>query len=154
MILFLDIDGTIADISHREYLIDKEDPTEEDWANFFDPELILQDKPIKEAQSVFKEIKDDFDDIVFITGRPESTREATKDWILEYFGYEVLDEALLMRPDGDTRPSKEVKKELLGNLGDVSGILFDDESGNLAMFEEQGYGEAFRAPDCWAALSD
>ena len=146
-VLILDIDGTIANIDHRAGLVEQDEP---DWDAFFDPELVSKDKPIPEAQKAFSSI-DQFDELVFLTGRPESLSETTQDWLQEHFDLSPNEYELFMRPDDDDRPSVEVKEEIILELVeeiDKSDILFvDDEEDNLVMMSQ--YGEALEPEEAW-----
>ena len=80
-------------------------------------------------------------EIVFCTGRRESVREKTKEWLF----WNVIasdDPNLLMRKDGDWRHDTEVKPELLQKEGitpdDVYFILEDRDS-MVAKWRELGY---------------
>lgn len=54
--------------------------------------------------------------IIFVTARPEKWREATTNHIIEFLKIEPGSQFVIcMRPDGDTRPSPELKKYLLAN---------------------------------------
>ena len=102
-IILCDIDGTIADNSHRQHFLEGK----KDWDGFFSelvndlPIQIIIDKVIQE-QANGKEI-------VFLTGRPERYRYSTTLWLKEYFNFELK---LLMRKDGDRRNKLEIKKEI------------------------------------------
>ena len=102
-IILCDIDGTIADNSHRQHFLEGK----KDWDGFFSelvndlPIQIIIDKVIQE-QANGKEI-------VFLTGRPERYRYSTTLWLKEYFNFEFK---LLMRKDGDRRNKLEIKKEI------------------------------------------
>jgi hypothetical protein len=64
-------------------------------------------------------------DIVFVTGREDSCRAATVDWIEEHI---LLTFDLFMRPTGDRRPDTVVKKEIYDqHLKDmtITGVLED-----------------------------
>jgi hypothetical protein len=150
-VLILDLDGTLANLDHRSHLVEQDEP---DWDAFFAPELIAEDKPIPEAQEALSSV-DEFDDLIFLTGRPEKARQVTEDWLDEYFGFQPDDYVLFMRADDDVRPSVEYKEEvivdLLEGLPETDVILVDDEEDNLAMMTE--YGEALNPEEAWEVLT-
>lgn len=141
MFLIFDIDGTLADISHREGLA-----KEEKWGQFFSPYMVRQDTPIEEAQEAFsKAIESNLvDGYVFITGRPERLRKTTKSWLAKHFNIDIYDKQLYMRPDGNHDPSSELKLVLVDKMfsdWDVAEddilIMIDDESDNIEAFEDE-----------------
>ena len=159
MILVLDIDGTIADTSHRDYLIDKENPTEEDWAEFDKSENVEKDTPFLDAQLFITNYWDFFEDIYFLTGRMEHLRETTREWLLEHYGIEIAqgeEDHLLMRGNDDLRPGAEFKREEVERLSSglpegISLLFVDDQVDNLEVFKE--FGLTFLAPGCWEYMS-
>jgi len=155
MILILDIDGTLADTSHRAGFIEKLNPTDEDWDRFFDPELVAQDVPIAESQNALGKVSKIFDKVIFLTGRPEYLRKTTAHWLDVYFGIAPTPDELFMRPSESRISNSTIKEELLEDkvkplYGDQDWIFIDDEVKNLEMFEY--YGKALRAPECWGML--
>ena len=133
MLLVLDIDGTIGDLSHREHMIDGiEEPTCEQWDAFLAPELVAEDIPLKPAALHYDEATGYFDQVIFLTSRPEYLRETTAAWLKKHFKVDVTEDTLFMRPDGDLRTSAALKKEALdGPITDLYGhtawVLVDDE---------------------------
>ncbi len=157
MLLILDIDGTLANLDQRAHFVEKDDPTPEDWDRFFDPEIVAKDTPIKEAQAALKSMHDDFEKVIFITGRPEHLRETTVQWLSDHFGFTPSEDELYMRPDGSTERSSKLKKEILDGkvkelYGDMDWAFIDDEDDNLKMFD--AYGTTEKAPECWDAHKD
>ncbi len=113
-IILCDIDGTIADNSHRQDLL----KNFKDWDSFFSE--MGNDKPIK---AIIKKINDDFErgsKIIFITGRPERYREKTFKWLSKYFNFSI---EILMRNDDDKRNKVIVKEEMLSKFKKGQNIV-------------------------------
>jgi hypothetical protein len=127
-----DIDGTLADITHRLPLIQKEP---KDWDAFFD--ACSKDKPIKHMITLVR-ILVDCSSIVFVSGRAERFRAKTEAWLMKHLSFS---NPLYMRKDGDHRPDNEVKSELLDQLladGYEPALVFDDRSVVVKMWRERG----------------
>ena len=134
--IVFDIDGTIADCTHRLHHVKKDNP---DWKSFF--EECVNDTPI-ESICDMSIVLSQYYDIVFCTGRSEEYREQTEEWLLKY----VNSNALLMRKEGDYRPDHVVKKELLEeylkleNLEKSSVItIYEDRQTVVDMWRNNGY---------------
>ena len=133
-IVVVDIDGTIAKVGDRLKYLQQE---KKDWDAFY--EHCDEDEPIWDICQLVSDMFVMGRDIVFCTGRRESVRQKTEDWINENVGMEHI---LLMRKDGDWRHDTEVKPELLQKAGitpdDVYFILEDRDS-MVAKWRELGY---------------
>jgi len=158
MILVLDIDDTLADLSHRAHIVEKPEPTQDDWDMFFDPELVAKDAPIEKAQIVFDQLVGAFDTVIFVTGRPDYLRDVTVAWLKKHFGVAPKEDALFMRPANTTDSSSKVKKRLMEDevtdrySKDNDFFFIDDEPNNIDMFKD--YGVALKAPECWDVLME
>ena len=127
-----DIDGTLADCTHRLHHLNGRF---KNWSAFFNEvhkDLIID--PIADLMEILSGTYE----IILVTGRPESTRAATEKWLYENA---VKYSALHMRPDGDLRQDYIVKKQILeGLLGDGKSIqfVFDDRPQVISMWREMG----------------
>lgn len=135
-IIVVDIDGTIAKVGDRLKYLQQE---KKDWDAFY--EHCDEDEPIDEMCQLVADLFVLGRDIVFCTGRRESVREKTKNWLTQNV-MSTFDDELLMRKDGDWRHDTEVKPELLQKAGitpdDVYFILEDRDS-MVAKWRELGY---------------
>jgi FMN phosphatase YigB (HAD superfamily) len=147
-VIVFDIDGTLADCSHRLHYVDdtrrKGPPSNpakgpKNWEAFF--AAIPNDEPIKGMVSVAISCAVR-QDIGFVTGRPERTREATVEW-LKWAGVHPLGyfPELLMRKDRDYRPDVEVKAGLIARLDNVD-LIFEDRPRVVRMYRNLGYNVA------------
>jgi phosphoglycolate phosphatase-like HAD superfamily hydrolase len=134
-IIIFDIDGTLADNSHRQHLI-----KEAGWDAFFDE--CDKDQPIKHIQHVIYALEGQGrSQIIFVTGRPERVREKTRVWLDDCYGFYPDRESLLMRADGDHRPDHVVKEEILDRLiqdGRKPDMVFDDRNEVVKMWRRRG----------------
>src|SRR5205085_11743589 len=107
-IVIVDIDGTIADVRHRLHHI--QGPRKKNWKAFF--EAMDRDTPI---EPIIEQVRDlaRTNEIVIITGRPQSYEKRTIAW-LEKHG--VPFSRLLMRRSGDHRQDFVAKEDLLREL--------------------------------------
>ena len=110
--IIFDIDGTIADNTHRQhYLTSKK----KDWKNFF-AEMDL-DIPIQSIitlmQIIYRNHTRPQTNIILVTGRPERYRLVTMSWLTKY---QIPWHQLWMRKDGDRREDWVVKEEILKTL--------------------------------------
>ena len=132
-----DIDGTLADLSHRVKWIQGE---EKDWDKFYDG--VGQDEVIEPIADIFRMYLSTFSPsyrVVCITGRPERTHDDTLDWFKEKIGFEPHE--LCMRRDGDYRPDVEVKREWIEFLrreGHDIRMAFEDRGRVVKMYRELG----------------
>jgi hypothetical protein len=105
----VDIDGTIANLSHRLHFIEKKPA---DWDGFF--AACMDDEPIHEVIDAVNLLYADGDNFVLmVTGRSDAIRNQTVEW-MNLHG--VPCDALYMRKAGDRRPDNIVKGELLDQL--------------------------------------
>lgn len=148
MIVFCDLDGTVADNSHRIGFIQS---TEKDWNAFYSSEFIAKDKPIPAAIKGLKRLMDQSGLILyFLTGRPERTRVATIGWLRLNvpWGEQV---PLLMRPDGDFRKADVYKEEHIQKIHQLYPskvkVFIDDDLRNTEMYKRLGL--MMKAPECW-----
>jgi phosphoglycolate phosphatase-like HAD superfamily hydrolase len=102
-----DIDGTLADGSHRIHHILRQP---KDWLSYFSK--LEDDSLILHVAEVCKCIAEVYD-VVYVSGRPEEYREPTRRWMLRHH---LPPGSLYMRPEGDRRNDDIVKIEILGRL--------------------------------------
>jgi hypothetical protein len=133
--IICDLDGTLSDIAHREHHVRGK---RKDWKRFFEG---ISEDAISEVVADIVRHYTTSHKIIFVSGRPERTREATKKWLARCIP-EVKEYELHMRPDGDFRADTIVKseifeRELLPRLGKPFFIL-DDRDQVVRMWREKG----------------
>ena len=135
-IIVFDIDGTIADCTHRLHHVKKDNP---DWKSFF--EECVNDTPI-ESMCDMSIVLSQYYDIVFCTGRSEECREHTEKWLNKH----VNTNTVLMRKEGDHRPDHVVKKELLEDYLKKQNLtkdhvvtIYEDRQSVVDMWRDNGY---------------
>lgn len=136
-IVIVDVDGTVSNSDHRQYLLQSEP---KQWDAFF--EACDGDSPHSDICRLVFELWNIGYDIVFCSGRTESTRQKTRDWLAQWVHPDIAARShLLMRKDGDHRHDIHIKPELVAesgiNLKDVAFILEDRDS-MVAKWREMG----------------
>lgn len=137
-VVIVDIDGVVADSRHRNHHLEVEHERDVDWRAW--EQDIPFDTPIAPMVDLVDALRKAGKRIVFSTSRNSTCYEATFDW-LHFNKVGQLGELVLMRRDGDIRPSAEVKREHvqgLRNAGWTPVLAIDDHSANVAMFREEG----------------
>lgn len=135
--IVFDIDGTLADLSHRIKYLEGE---KKDWDSFYG--RVDEDEVIEEIAQIFVCYvcwMAPSNKVICITGRPERTKEATLKWFKEKIGF-VPDE-LYMRKDRDWRPDVEIKKEWVEKLqkqGYEFQLAFEDRDRVVKMYRDLG----------------
>ena len=107
-----DLDGTLSDDKARAHFVEVERGRARDWHSYFD--AIDTDPPIAASMEVLRAMHAAGIRVVFLTGRPEYTRGKTVRW-LEANGLTEYD-ALIMRPEGESRPAGFFKAEVVQSL--------------------------------------
>ena len=133
--IICDIDGTIANLTHRMHWI-KSKP--KNYKAFFAG--VFQDTPhhdiitlVNNLASVYKV------PVIHCSGRPDSTREDTEKWL---FHNVVYTDGLYMRKTGDFRADDIVKEELLDQIladGYKPILVFDDRDRVVQMWRKRGF---------------
>lgn len=154
--IILDIDGTLADATHRLHLLprraaeDVDRPTEAEWAAFMAPELVARDDHNADVWCAVRGLAFEAGrshlPLLIFTGRRESLRYVTQGWLASkasLFGMRSLinDAILMMRADGDHRASWEVKRDHLAwarDNGHTPTVAFEDRARDAAMYREHG----------------
>jgi phosphoglycolate phosphatase-like HAD superfamily hydrolase len=134
MIVVFDIDGTLADISHRLHHIEG---ANKNWDAFFAD--VSEDVCIEPIRRLLWSVQDAGYQIAFCTGRPEKTRLMTELWLLANVAIGSDDYLLYMRSDSDRRPDYEVKAGMLEKIGSHN-ILFvvEDRQQVVDMWRRNG----------------
>lgn len=133
MIVIFDIDGTVADISHRLHWIDSKP---KNWQAFYS--AMDKDQPIDSMCELARRSHAAGDTVLFCTGRSQDYRTETETWLaaqgLKY-------SALFMRPRHDFRKDFEVKLDLLNRMRALFGepdLVFEDRQQVVDMWRSQG----------------
>ena len=130
-IYIFDIDGVLADLRHRLSY-----KSRGDFDGFYEEKNVLADGLIQPGRELLRIMNQD-GIVVYATGRPERTRQATNKWL---YKNRLPMPTMFMRKDGDLRPSQEVKveqvMEILECLSDIDKVWFiDDDPKNVAAVE-------------------
>ncbi|MFC9247502.1 hypothetical protein ACFT7S_26900 [Streptomyces sp. NPDC057136] len=116
-----DLDGTLADTAHRQHFLEG---ARRNWEAFFS--AAVDDPPLEVGVRLALAGAQDCE-IVYLTGRPERCRRDTLAWL----ALQGLPEGrVYMRRNGDRRPARRTKLEILKRLGrerDVRVLVDDDE---------------------------
>lgn len=144
-----DLDGTLADLSHRlHYIMTPGQP--KNWDAFFSYEEVIKDGLISHIVELYNTIR--FDDgtghcpTIIVSGRSDVCWEATMDWLMQH---DIFHDALYMRKAGDRRPDYLVKYDLLQQLkadGWDPIMAFDDRDQVVNMWRLNGIPCAQVAP--------
>ncbi|MFI6284144.1 hypothetical protein ACIBCM_05180 [Streptomyces sp. NPDC051018] len=138
-----DLDGTLADSAHRQHFLERRP---RDWNAFF--AAAPMDPPLAEGVERCLRAAGECE-VVYLTGRPERCRGDTVAWLS---ARGLPGGKLHMRRDGDRRPARTAKLEVLRRLGAGREIrmLVDDD--RLVCDEAERAGlRVVRAT--WAATS-
>lgn len=116
-----DLDGTLADSGHRQHYLEGR---RRDWDGFF--AAAVDDPPLAEGVRLALDSAGSCE-VRYLTGRPERCRRDTVAWLEE----QGLPEGrVYMRRDGDRRPARHTKLEILKRLGrerEIRMLVDDDE---------------------------
>lgn len=157
-VVICDLDGTLADVTHRLHYIKNPDGTlkpyaERDWDGFND--ACRYDKPNRDVIEILTALVRGWGsrgcdicgaiarDFYILSGRNEVVREQTIEWLEEHFyddwGFK---ERLVMRKADDRRPDTEVKLDMVRELDltpdDVMCVL-DDRQCVVDMWRKHGF---------------
>jgi FMN phosphatase YigB (HAD superfamily) len=134
-VVVFDIDGTLADTSHRlHHLYPFEGMgVKKDWGSFF--AAAKDDPPIQSTINInnLYSSSPNIKVIALLTGRPDNTREDTETWLNKY---NVKYDILIMRSSSDRRPDHIVKKELLLGFLEFHKYTTDNVE---AIFEDRAH---------------
>ncbi len=130
--IIVDIDGTLADITHREKYVRK---NPKDWKSFFN--AMDKDTIAPWCKALIHAMEKDYQ-IILCSGRPGNYREPTEKWLNENGIENYL---LFMRKAGDFRSDTVAKKEIYENyIKPHYDVLFvvDDRQKVVDMWREEG----------------
>jgi phosphoglycolate phosphatase-like HAD superfamily hydrolase len=132
VIAILDIDGVLADASHRQHLVDGRP---KDWDAFF--AAVGADPPIPAGLRLARDLAAS-DDVVLLSGRPERTRADTEAWLRDNA---VPYARLILRPDADRRPADRFKATAIAGVAGPAEVtvVVDDDDAVVAILESLGY---------------
>ena len=120
--IIIDIDGTLAHSTGRSP---------------YDLSRVHEDKVDPVVYSIYERFQEDHA-IIVLSGRDESCRGVTLDWLIEH---DILCDRLYMRPEGDGRKDSIVKNELFEtHIAPQYNVIFalDDRSQVVDMWREKG----------------
>lgn len=136
----VDLDGTVADCTHRLHFINGET---KDWKGFY--EACKDDKPIMSMIDMVRALNERYYNVIFLTGRSELDRNVTQEWLQANNLWNYDD--LIMRPLEDHRHDSVVKLEMLNNyirtnLNDdkeAIGFILEDRATVVKSFRDAGF---------------
>lgn len=131
-VAIFDMDGVLSDATHRQDFLRRDPP---DWDGF--GAVAHLDTPLAEGRDAIDEWRPDHVAVV-VTARPIAMHGVTIAWLAEHdFSVDLV----VFRPDGDLRPSPEMKRDELARIqafgGDVR-VAYEDERRNLDMYRAAG----------------
>lgn len=122
-----DLDGTLADNTHRLHLIKGE---EKKWREYLGK--VKQDELIGPTKELLEEVSEDYE-IIILTARSNEARDETIEWLNEK---DVKFDKLIMLDEGRWNiPDAEFKEEEVLELEDVK-IAVDDKESVCKMFKK------------------
>jgi len=129
-----DLDGTLTIVGDRLKYLNRKP---KDWDAFY--EACGEDKPNEPVIAVFKAIYDWCGhDVKIVTGRRESTRWKTIEWLEDNTGIAFESDSLIMRPDDDHRHDTILKPEMVADFIPQIEMVFEDRDSMVKAWRELG----------------
>lgn len=128
----VDIDGTLADATHRQHFLEKEP---KDWDGFFD--AAADDPPYDYIVTLCQRLDEGYP-VLLCTGRPERMRVVTMRWLNRHH---VPYRKMYMRPNDDRSDDHLVKQVMLAKIreqGYAPILAVDDRPSVIKMWRENG----------------
>ena len=132
-LVIFDLDGTLANVKHREPLIDG---TFAGWHRYNC--ACIDDTLYSRVAEVAKALNRQGYAFWVASGRPVEMMAATRYW---FHAYCVVPDRIILRPVGDERPSAELKRSWLhdGTIPRECVLcVFDDDPAAVAMWRAEG----------------
>lgn len=140
MLIGFDIDGTVADRTHRRRFVTTKP---KNWKAF--NEAMLDDQPIMPIIKLAGTLHSVGHQVFFQSGREGSAkhRTNTEAWLAAHVGVWTRDVPLFMRRAKDFRADYIVKEEILDELiiphfGRQPDLIFDDRNSVVEMWRRRG----------------
>jgi len=135
-----DLDGTLADTSHRLHYIEKKPAN---WNRFYKESV--KDPLNESVANIYNALRKSGAEIWIWSGRSDVVALETIEWLYEKNLFDeshVISRVLKMRPKSDFRPDTELKKEWLDdmNRNDRDRLIatFDDRERIAKMWKNAG----------------
>ena len=135
-----DLDGTLADITHRRPLLENK-TNKNRWHEFFD--ACDKDKPNFPVIKTLNSLVMQGNDVWIWSGRSDEAKEKTISWLKEHcsaFSFSFHNIPLKMRKAGDYTPDDILKKQWLDEMSE------NDRGRLVAVFDDRQ-----RVVDMWRA---
>lgn len=176
----LDIDTTLADNTHRHELLQKQcriclspvpgkhrstcdncgsseiHTPQAGWDAFTDPVHVLNDKPVEAAQRAVDHFRKLGIEHHYLTGRSDSAKDATQEWLTNHFGFDPGVSKLMMRSKHHRGVAASDYKEMQflafkANYPVGTQFIFaEDDQYVFTMYSK--YGVVLRCPEAWEHL--
>ncbi len=132
MIAVFDIDGVLADATHRQHHLERRP---KDWDAFFAD--VGADGLLIQGRALLREFAVGHD-VVLLSGRPERTRQDTEAWLARH---DIEVSRLVLRADDDYRPAARLKADLVRRVGspDEIVVVVDDDLAVVTALDALGY---------------
>lgn len=134
--ILCDLDGTLADITHRlQYTKDET----KDWHKFFEeiPNDVLRGSTL----DLILDYEKKGHEIIFVSARPDTYREQTEAWLEKVLKGYPIHKTLIMRKASDTRDDAEVKQQIYDTYFKEKypiETVIDDRPKIIRMWRENG----------------
>ncbi len=130
-----DLDGVIADATHRQHFLDAARSRDKDWHGFF--HACVDDPVIEQGRRLIGLISDDLC-VVILTARIHEIREKTVAWLA---ANDVRHDWLILRGHREGTSSTRWKGSQIEQLREAGAeveLALDDDPRNIAAFRELG----------------
>ena len=139
LFVVFDLDGTLADDSHRHHFIER---YPKDWTAYFD--ACDRDAPVWRLIKIANDLVDVGNHVEIWTGRNAAVQEKTERWLRDHH---VVFHRLRMRPENDYRSQTELKEEWLSEGSRKPDVAFDDNMTAVRWWREHGITTAALTED-------
>ena len=132
MLVVFDLDGTLADPSHREHFV-RRPVGEKDWDAFH--AASVRDRPKHEIVRTYLALEATGAEVEIWTGRDEKYRDQTVEWLAKQG---IHSPKLRMRPNGDRTADDEMKAAWMDERDRHVRLVFEDRQRVVDMWRRRG----------------